>query len=89
LKVPYVTAGDFIAPPSPPLSSGWGWKLLGSKTEQKFAAKMLCVHFMFVGLADISAFFTLNKRNFVLYVDSKNINKIKTELLLTKFWSIL
>jgi hypothetical protein len=53
LKVPYVTAGDVIAPPFPPLSWGWGWRLLGSKTEQKFAAKMWCVHLTFVRLTDI------------------------------------
>jgi hypothetical protein len=53
LKVPSVTGGDVIAPPSPPLSWGWGWRLLGCKTKQKFVAKMPLVHLAFVGLTDI------------------------------------
>ncbi len=42
-----------FSPPFHPLSWGWGWRLLGSKPEQKFAAKMPCVHWAFVRLTDI------------------------------------
>jgi hypothetical protein len=39
LKVPYVTAGDVIAPPSPPLSWGWGVETAGEQNTTKIFCK--------------------------------------------------
>jgi hypothetical protein len=50
--------------------------LLQYQTEQKFAAKMLCVFLLVVSLIDVWTLFTWNKSCSILYVGSKKIKLI-------------
>ncbi len=75
-------------PPSPHLVGGCGGDCWGAKQNKNLQQKC-CV---FIGqLSDSQTskhFFTLNKRCSILYLDIKNVNKIKIQLFFEKSYGL-
>ncbi len=87
MKVPYVTAGDFIAPPSP-TELEVGVDTAGEQNRTNSRGKnAMCSLDVCRAHRHLSIFYL--KRCSMLYLDSKNVNKIKIKLCLTKLWSVL